>query len=360
VSPIVRKAKTTRFFSISEAVDRSQAVDIYTNDSLVIQKNIILLEKLISPLAGNLTETAYEYVNFCDESFNLFLNERIANCESKSGKMVLGKVRYELHLARQKKLTEADRILRGILKSGGVQEMEAQLRVHLRRAEIDMAFMVILQLNIEDAMQANARKAAEVMTRLGEIITAHQDALVSAPVRLVRQLVRTQDSALRKQLLRKHLYTGSIAENSARGVYGARTVRAPGSPVWAAGRQHACTDRPTGSGVTALELEDTLKELLLQVGYACVAPIVLNLALEYTWSTYRSVLPQSDVTYQGSHFYKIHVHVVFLLHVQMRGAGGAQEAARLALQRRCGVLRREIDEVLAECRHVVRSVPEPR
>jgi hypothetical protein len=272
VSPLARYARTARF-AIAETVDRFETTDTAIDDSLVIQKNLILLEKLISPLAGNLTETAYEYVNFCDDSFNQFLNERIASCESKTGKTTLDRIRYELNVARQKKLTEADRILRGILKSGGVQEMEAQLRVHLRRAEIDMAFMVILQLNIEDAMRADARKAMEVMTHLGEIITAHQDALVSAPVRLVRQLVRTEDGAQRKQLLRQHLIvtdstvgTSTAATNGARGAYGPRTVRQPGSPA----QPFAATPRPasaarTAGSVTAMELEDTLKDLLLQV-----------------------------------------------------------------------------------------------
>ena len=42
--------------------------------------------------------------------------------------------------------------------------MEAKLMYHLRRAEIDMAFMVLLNLNIEDAVAANATNAEQVMT----------------------------------------------------------------------------------------------------------------------------------------------------------------------------------------------------
>jgi hypothetical protein len=353
VSPLARKARTIRF-SISEAVDRSQTADTGIDDSLVIQKNLILLEKLISPLAGNLTETAYEYVNFCDESFNQFLNERIASCESKSGKTALGRIRYELNVARQKKLTEADRILRGILKSGGVQEMEAQLRVHLRRAEIDMAFMVILQLNIEDAMHADARKAVEVMTHLGEIITAHQDGLVSAPVRLVRQLVRTEDSAARKQLLRQHLRAGPVAESGMQGAYATRTVRTPGSPVRPSERR-VSANRPAGSvSVTALELEDTLKDLLLQVSYVWFA--ITKSGAELTRRVFFCFLSRS-VPYL---FTQTVCFTFYVLCVQMRGIGGAQEPARLDLQRRCGILRREIEEVLAERRHEVPPATGPR
>ena len=34
--------------------------------------------KLIEPANGNLTEVAIQYVNFCDASFDEFLNEKIS------------------------------------------------------------------------------------------------------------------------------------------------------------------------------------------------------------------------------------------------------------------------------------------
>ena len=103
---------------------------------------------------------------------------------------------------------EADKMLRGILATGGLKQMEAKLAYHLRRAEIDMAFMVILQLNIEDAVNAKAETAAQVMTHLETLITEHQDKMVSAPVRLMRLLVRTDDTNVRKQMLRQKLLIG--------------------------------------------------------------------------------------------------------------------------------------------------------
>jgi hypothetical protein len=110
--------------------------------SFLAQKNFILLEKFLAPTTGNLTETATEYVNFCDESFNQFLNLKIEQCATEKEKQAMGRIRYEVNSARQKKLIEADKILRGILASGGLKQMEAKLQFHLRRAEIDMAFMV--------------------------------------------------------------------------------------------------------------------------------------------------------------------------------------------------------------------------
>ena len=48
-----------------------------------------------------------------------------------------------------------------------------------------MAFMVLLNLNIEDAVAANATTAEQIMTHLRTVINEQQDGLVSAPVRRV-------------------------------------------------------------------------------------------------------------------------------------------------------------------------------
>lgn len=173
--------------------------------SFVQQKNSILLEKLQNPVNGNVTEAAFQYVNFCDESFDSFIGEKISSLPNEKDKQVFGKIRYAVNSARQQKLMEADKILRGILAAGGLKQMEAKLQYHLKRVEIDMAFMVLLQLNIEDALVANVTQAVQVMTHLGTIINEQQDAMVSAPVRLLRLLVRTDDSNIRKQMLRQKI-----------------------------------------------------------------------------------------------------------------------------------------------------------
>lgn len=176
--------------------------------SFVAQKNYVLLEKLEHPEDGDYASAAMSYVNFCDESFNKFLNERITEADSDEEKQRLGKVRYEINSARQKKLMEADKLLRGILASGGLKQIEAKLAFHLRRAEIDMAFMVILELNIEDAMNNGVEKAVQVLTHLKTLINEHQDDMVSPPVKLMRLLMRTDDENIRKQMLRQKLLIG--------------------------------------------------------------------------------------------------------------------------------------------------------
>ena len=135
-------------------------------ESFVAQKNFILLEKLLNPENGNLTDAAIQYVNFCDESFDTFLNAKIAAQATEQEKQQYGRIRYAVNTERQRRLMDADNILRGILQAGGLKQMEAKLLFHLRRAEIDMAFMVLLNLNIEDALQANATQVTPLTLTL--------------------------------------------------------------------------------------------------------------------------------------------------------------------------------------------------
>ena len=76
-----------------------------------------------SPRPSKCHTAAISFVNFCDESFNLFLNDRIAEANSEEAKQRLGKVRYEINSARQQKLMVADQILRGILAAGGLKQV---------------------------------------------------------------------------------------------------------------------------------------------------------------------------------------------------------------------------------------------
>jgi hypothetical protein len=242
--------------------------------SFVQQKNSILLEKLQNPVNGNVTEAAFQYVNFCDESFDSFIGQKISSLPDEKDKQIFGKIRYAVNSARQQKLMEADKILRGILAAGGLKQMEAKLYYHLKRVEIDMAFMVLLQLNIEDALVSNVTQAVQVMTHLGTIINEQQDAMVSAPVRLLRLLVRTDDSNIRKQMLRQKILIGENIRRS----QSDSTAIIEGKSEIEGETEAQSTLSPQcenivvsavqswgGADVTVKELQDTITDVLSQV-----------------------------------------------------------------------------------------------
>jgi hypothetical protein len=248
----------------NDASDGSTMSEVSVESSFVDQKNVMLLKKLLEPEEGlNQAEASMEYVNFCDEGFNTFLDDKIANAPSKEEKEKFGRVRYEVNRARQKKLIEADKILRDILSSGELKQIENRLNIYLRRSEIDMAFMVILQLNIEDALRAGAKQAVQIMTHLETCIMEYQDQMVSPPVRLMRMLVRAEDSNVRKQMLRQKLLIGTDTDESTNGI-GAAEAQSTTVPQC----EHIIVnpvEKWGGAEVTVEQLEATLDDVMAQM-----------------------------------------------------------------------------------------------
>lgn len=211
----------------------------------VNEKNYLLLDKFKQAKEDTLPELADSFVSFCDESFDNYLNEQISSLPTDEEKQALGKIRYEINSARKRKLKEADKMLRGVLSAGGIKEMEAKLRYHLKRSEIDMAFMVILQLNIEDAQQSGSEVAVQVMTHLRTKIQEYQDDMVSPPVRLMRLLMRTEGSDVRMEMMRQKLLVDERIKNA----YYARVAAL--APPASAIAGSSCAGPQTGSSCAA-------------------------------------------------------------------------------------------------------------
>ena len=199
-----------------------------------------------------------------------FLSEKINDAPNEEERQKLGKIRYEINSARQAKLKEADNLLRDILSAGGagenfeIKKMEARLLKHMRNSEIDMAFMVILQLNIEDANRSNATMAVQIMKHMETLIHEHQDNIVSPPVRLMRMLVRTEDLNVRKQMMRQKLLIGKNAEVAASDPAGEAVPLATDTPQC----MHIVVEpvqRWGAADVTPKELQDTIDDVMSQV-----------------------------------------------------------------------------------------------
>ena len=297
---------------------RLRAVQVGGLDqSFVAQKNHILLDKLENS-SEDLSSAAMQYVNFCDESFNVFLNKRIDSAQTEERRERLGKVRYEINSARQKKLIEADKTLRGILSSGGLKQMEAKLAYHLRRAEIDMAFMVILQLNIEDAINNKVEKAVQIMTHLETLINEHQDKMVSSPVRLMRMLLRTEDPQVRKQMLRQKLLIGNYQLSDAQTEAAAAVLEAE-------------KDAGNAAAAAALKSKQAATEAQPTMSPQCEHIVVSAVS---TWGA-------ADVTVD-----QLRDTIGDVLN-QMIGMGGDESTLR-EMESKCAILKGELSEVVGE------------
>jgi hypothetical protein len=83
--------------------------------SFMVQKNQLILDYLTNPNVANLTASVWEYVNFCDDSFDAFLNQSLDAAKTADKFQVLFNIRNELLFARQRKLQDAERILHSVL-----------------------------------------------------------------------------------------------------------------------------------------------------------------------------------------------------------------------------------------------------
>lgn len=208
----LRKASINQMegrMSLSVKYDTSRRVHLLHTTSTSMedsdQKDSLLIQTFLSPNNNNLTQAILDNLNFCDESFDKYLTRCIDQCATEKDKQIYGKIRYELNSVRQKKLMEADQILRDILSAGGLKQMEAKLAYYFRRGDVGMPFAVLLQLNIEDAINSKSEQAAQILMHLRTIVYEQQDSLVAPPVRLLRMLLRTDDTNVRKQMLRQKL-----------------------------------------------------------------------------------------------------------------------------------------------------------
>lgn len=217
--------------------------------------------------------------------------------------------------------------------------MEAKLTYHLRKSEIDMAFMVILQLNIADAIDGNATTAVQVMTHLETMITEYQDSLVSPPVRLLRLLIRTDDSNVRKQMLRQKLLIGSnivtdsaLNQQSEVSLIDAKESCSTPSNDCCGGssdmnHDHSHDHSHSESTLPVAKSSDALPTSSPQCEFIVVEPVKV-------WGGADVIVTDLEATIDD-------------ILAQM-SKDGPQADARFDLESKCEVLRQEIREVIAE------------
>ena len=167
-----------------------------------------LLTQFSNPRDGNLQATVEEFLDMCDHGFLMHLSDKVqeAGPESEAG-LKLRAVAEEVNLAMQRRLVRADANLRDILQSAPViKDMEKKLKHYFRVGEVDMAFMVMLSMNLEQAKTAgDAESAVQVLTHLSSVVNELQDQRLEPELRLLRKLMRTTCEGVRESMLREKL-----------------------------------------------------------------------------------------------------------------------------------------------------------
>ncbi len=187
----------------------------------ITERNQLLLDQIVNATKStknegdNIKEIILPWMNFYDESFDHFLSQQISLSTEKETKDFYGKIRYEINVERQQQLLKAQELFKVIISYNDIKEMEAKLLYHLSRNEIQLPFLMILEMNLENAIvNKGSENIIQLLSYLRAFITEYQDKLVSNPVKLLRQLLRFESDEDRRNLLSKRILISSSSQSS--------------------------------------------------------------------------------------------------------------------------------------------------
>jgi hypothetical protein len=158
-----------------------------------------LLKRVMPPFKAGETFASIVLTNYdqFDAQFVKLLNER-----SQSGDGDVQSLLSALAVEQKKRIAVASDTLKEVLSQRDPMRMEGAIVKLARDGKVDEAFLLLVEANENQAKSAGANGAAELMKRLRMRAIEEKDKQsTSKEIRLLRQLLRTDDGALREKLL---------------------------------------------------------------------------------------------------------------------------------------------------------------
>lgn len=158
-----------------------------------------MVKKVLPPYKPGDTPASivFNYYDQFDAQFVKVLTERSNNGDSDS-KNVLEALAVE----QQKRIAAATETLKEVLSLGDPMRMEGAIVRLARDGKIDEAFLLLLEANANQAESAGATGPAQLMNKLKKRAEEEKDKQsTSKEVKLLRQLLRTEDSNEREKIL---------------------------------------------------------------------------------------------------------------------------------------------------------------
>ncbi|CAN0139037.1 unnamed protein product [Pylaiella littoralis] len=166
-----------------------------------------LLTKLLDRAEGETldeaVETNYDQV---DIQFLTLLNQKATEAAGTDAAAALTQLGNSINNAMERRMSKASEPttkLQAILGSGNPDRMVETISAMAERGEVDDALVLLLQANLQQAEEANAGPAVDVLKRLGQAAQSVLDEKVDPEKKLVRQLLRAKDRDTRIAILNK-------------------------------------------------------------------------------------------------------------------------------------------------------------
>lgn len=117
----------------------------------------------------------------------------------------LVKLRDAISATMNERVTAATESLKIVLSARDPSSMRKEVNTLARQGRIDDAFMLLIHANIDQAKNAGAEQAVQVLKMASEYATSARDITVDPEIRLIRSLLRTEDEDARIEILTESL-----------------------------------------------------------------------------------------------------------------------------------------------------------
>jgi hypothetical protein len=139
----------------------------------------------------------FKYYDQFDAQFVKVLNDLSSNGNEDANKLL-----EALAVEQQKKIASATEVLKSVLALGDPMRMEGAIVKMAREGKIDEPFLLLLEANANQARSAGADGPAQLMDKLKKRAAEEKDKqMTSKEIRLLRQLLRSNDAAEREKIL---------------------------------------------------------------------------------------------------------------------------------------------------------------
>jgi len=156
------------------------------------------------PQEMTLKDAVQQNYDLCDYNFMELLQKEINDCLAESANLEAEQY-TELLSTINKVMVEriggAQSRLDRILKRGNPLAMESEIALMTRKGEVDEALVLLIEANIQQAKEAGAVGASEVLSKLVQRVNVERDRIQPDEQRLLRALLKVDDSEKRKGLL---------------------------------------------------------------------------------------------------------------------------------------------------------------
>eukprot|EP00522_Entomoneis_paludosa_P001926 CAMPEP_0172471424 /NCGR_PEP_ID=MMETSP1065-20121228/67803_1 /TAXON_ID=265537 /ORGANISM="Amphiprora paludosa, Strain CCMP125" /LENGTH=520 /DNA_ID=CAMNT_0013229519 /DNA_START=41 /DNA_END=1606 /DNA_ORIENTATION=+ len=224
---VLRKAAQIDNAEMGEIAKNSEKKKTFYEEEITPEIRLsyeTILNSVLPPYKAGETAAQVVYNNYeqFDAQLVKLLNERADNGDQDSKDVLMA-----LASEQQSRIGAATEALKEVLSQGEPMRMEGALVKMAREGKIDEPFLLLLQANEDQARAAGAEGPAQLMGKLRKRAMEEKDKQsTSKEIKLIRQLLRTEDSAEREKLFedaftpKAGLLVPGTAENAQKAVDG--------------------------------------------------------------------------------------------------------------------------------------------